>query len=46
VPEACAKARAALDGLDAPGEPVPSAKDRPAGGTDEHRIWITDHLTL
>jgi len=29
-----------------PGEPVPSAKDRPAGWADERRIWITDQLTL
>jgi len=28
------------------GEPVPSAEDRPAGWADEHRIWITDQLTL
>ena len=31
LPEACAKARAALDAPDAPGGPVPAAKDRPAG---------------
>lgn len=31
LPEAWAKARAALDALDALGGPVPSAKDRPAG---------------
>ena len=46
LPEACAKARAARDALDALGEPVPSAKDRPAGWADEHRIWITDQLIL
>ena len=45
LPEAWAKARAALDALDALGGPVPSAKDRPAG-LIEHRIWITDQLTL
>jgi len=28
------------------GEPVPSAEDRPAGWADEHRIWVTDQLTL
>jgi DNA-binding CsgD family transcriptional regulator len=39
LPEACAKARAALDALDA--QPVPSAKDWPASRADEHRIWIT-----
>jgi DNA-binding CsgD family transcriptional regulator len=41
LPEACAKARAALDALDALGEPVVPADDRPAGWADEHRIWIT-----
>ena len=40
LPEACAKARAALDALDALGEPVPSA-DWPASRADENRIWIT-----
>ena len=38
--EACAKARAALDALDALGEPVP-AENWPASRTDENRIWIT-----
>jgi hypothetical protein len=46
LPGACAKARAALDALDVLGESVRSAKDRPAGWADEHRIWITDQLTL
>jgi hypothetical protein len=32
--------------LDRRREPVPSAKDRPADWADEHRIWITDQLTL
>jgi DNA-binding CsgD family transcriptional regulator len=41
LPEACAKARAALDALGALGEPVTSAEDRRAGWADEHRIWIT-----
>jgi hypothetical protein len=41
LPEACAKARAALDALDALGGPVPSAEDWPASRADEHRIWIT-----
>jgi DNA-binding CsgD family transcriptional regulator len=41
LPEACAQARAALDALDALGEPVTSAEDRRAGWADEHRIWIT-----
>ena len=40
LPEACAKARAALDALDAPGAPAPSAQDWPASRADEHRIWI------
>jgi len=40
LPEACAKVRAALDALDALGEPVPSAGHRPASRADEHRIWI------
>jgi DNA-binding CsgD family transcriptional regulator len=40
LPEACARARAALDGLDALGEPVP-AGDWPASRADENRIWIT-----
>jgi len=40
LPEACARARAALDALDALGEPVPSA-DWPASRADENRIWIT-----
>ena len=39
LPEACARAHAALDALDA--LPVPSAKDWPASRADEHRIWIT-----
>ena len=38
--EACAKARAALDALDALGEPVP-AENWPANRIDENRIWIT-----
>ena len=46
LPEACTNARTALDARDALGEPVPSAKDRPAGWADERRIWITDQLTL
>src|SRR5216683_2694469 len=41
LPEACAKARAALDALDALGEPVSSAGNWPASRADEHRIWIT-----
>ena len=41
LPEACAKARAALDALDCLGEPVPSAEDWPASRADENRIWIT-----
>jgi DNA-binding CsgD family transcriptional regulator len=43
LPEACARARAALDALDAldaPGEPVLAAEDWPAGRADEHRIWV------
>ena len=46
LPEACAKARAALDAPAALGGPVPSAKDRPIGWADERRIWTTDQLTL
>ena len=38
LPEACAKARAALDALSGP---VPSAANWPASRADEHRIWIT-----
>ena len=38
LPEACARARAALDALDV--LPVPSADDWPASRADEHRIWI------
>lgn len=41
VPEACARARAALDALDAPGVPVPSAEDQAAVSADENRVWIT-----
>ena len=41
LPEACAKARAALDALDCLGEPVPSAEDWPVSSADENRIWIT-----
>ncbi len=41
LPEACAKARAALDALDCLGESVPSAGDWPASSADENRIWIT-----
>src|SRR6185369_8661280 len=37
---ACAKARAALDALDALDEPVP-AENWPASRIDENRIWIT-----
>src|SRR6516225_8194918 len=37
LPEACAKARAALNALDGP---VPSAKNWPASRADEYRIWI------
>jgi DNA-binding CsgD family transcriptional regulator len=40
LPEACAKVRAALDALDALGEPVPS-EDWPVSRADEYRIWIT-----
>jgi hypothetical protein len=45
LPEACAKARAALDALDAPGQ-AGAVSQRPAGWADVHRIWITDQLTL
>ena len=41
LPEACARARAALDALDALGEPVPSPQDQAAVSADENRIWIT-----
>ena len=41
LPEACARARAALDALDALGVPVPSPQDHAAVSADEHRIWIT-----
>jgi DNA-binding CsgD family transcriptional regulator len=40
LPEACVKARAALNAIDARGEPVLSAEDWPASRADEHRIWI------
>ena len=40
LPEVCAKARAALDALDAPGGPLPSAEGWPASRFDEYRIWI------
>jgi len=40
LPEACAKARAAMDTLDALGQPLPS-EDWPASRGDERRIWIT-----
>jgi DNA-binding CsgD family transcriptional regulator len=40
LPEACAKARAALAALDAVGGPVPPAEDWPASRAEEHRIWI------
>jgi DNA-binding CsgD family transcriptional regulator len=40
LPEACAKVRAALEVLDALGEPVPSAEHWRASPADEHRIWI------
>ena len=39
LPESCARVRAALDRVDAPGEP-PSADDWLASRADEHRIWI------
>jgi hypothetical protein len=39
LPEACAKVRAAMDALDALGEPLPS-EEWPASRADEHRIWI------
>jgi tetratricopeptide (TPR) repeat protein len=39
LPEACAKVRAAMDALDALGEPLPS-EDWPDSRADEHRIWI------
>ena len=41
LPEACARARAALDALDALGVRVPSAEDHAAVSADENRIWIT-----
>ena len=41
LPEACARARAALDALDALGEPVTAAEGRPAAWADECRIWTT-----
>ena len=41
LPEARAKARAALDALDALGEPAPTAGNGPTSRKDEHRIWIT-----
>ena len=41
LPEACAKARAALDALDGLGEAVLSSEDGPASSADENRIWIT-----
>jgi DNA-binding CsgD family transcriptional regulator len=41
TPEACARARAALDALDARVGPVPSSENWPASRADEHRIWIT-----
>ena len=41
LPEACAKARAALSALDALSGPSPSADDWPASRADEYRIWIT-----
>ena len=40
LPEVCAKARAALDALDALGGPPPSAEGWPASRVDEYRIWI------
>jgi DNA-binding CsgD family transcriptional regulator len=40
LPEACAKARAALGALDSLGEPALSAQDWPASSVDENRIWI------
>ena len=39
LPESCATVRAALDRVDALGEP-PSAEDRLARRADEHRLWI------
>ncbi len=41
LPEACAKARAALGALDALSGPAPSADDWPTSRADEQRIWIT-----
>jgi len=41
LPEACARARAALDAVDALDGPVPSAENWPASRADEQRIWIT-----
>jgi len=40
LPEACAKVRAALDALDAPGARRPSAADWPDSSAEEIRIWI------
>ena len=40
LPEVCARARAALDTLDALGGPAPSAEGWPASRADEYRIWI------
>ncbi len=39
-PAACARVRAALDVLDAPGEPELTAGDWPASRADEIRIWV------
>ena len=41
LPEARAKARAALSALDALSGPSPSADNWPASRADEYRIWIT-----
>ena len=40
LPEACDKARVALDALDAPRGPAPSADYLPVGRADEIRMWI------
>ena len=40
LPAACAKARAALDAIEALDEPTVSAEDWPANSADEHRMWI------
>jgi DNA-binding CsgD family transcriptional regulator len=40
IPEACARVRAALDALEAPGAPRPSARGWPASRPCEERVWI------